>query len=266
MYYLKIAVLGVVQGLSEFLPISSSGHLVIAKHFFGMKSGDVSLEVVLHLGSLLAVLLYFRRDLLRLCKDFLRFGDASQEVLLARKEVIFLLVATVVTGVLGLIFEQSLESIFAKPLLVCGMLLITGVVLIASDSVKDARLEAGQMGFLRAIAIGVVQALAIVPGISRSGSTVCASLFMKVKREEAARFSFLLSIPAIAGAFVLKLDEISASVNFADCVLGAFFAFVSGYLVIAVLLRLISVGKLKFFGFYCFAVSFVCAALILAGF
>ncbi len=266
MHYLKIAVLGIVQGLSEFLPISSSGHLVILKHFFGMESGNISLEVVLHLGSLLAVLLYFRHDLWRLGRDFFQFKDKSSEVLLARKEVAFLLLATAVTGVLGIMFEDVLESIFSQPLLVCGMLLITGVVLIASDMVKNVHLEAGQMGCKRAIVLGVVQAMAIVPGISRSGSTVCASLFLGIKRAEAARFSFLLSIPAIAGAFILKLGEISASVELADCLLGAFFAFISGYAVIALLLRMISRGRLKIFGGYCFLISFVCGALILAGF
>ena len=266
MHYIKVIVLGIVQGLSEFLPISSSGHLVILQHFFGMENADVSFEVVLHLGSLLAVLLYFRQDLFSLCRDFFRIKDKSSRAVLARKEVAFLLVATAVTGFLGLMFQDTLEALFSQPLVVCGMLLLTGVVLIISDMVKDVRLDAGQMGFVRAMIIGVVQALAIVPGISRSGSTVCASLFLRVKRGEAARFSFLLSIPAITGAFVLKLDEISASVELLDCVLGAFFAFVSGYLVIAVLLRMISAGRLKVFGFYCFFVSSVCGTLILAGF
>ncbi len=266
MHYLKVVFLGIVQGLSEFLPISSSGHLVILKHFFGMESGDVSLELVLHLGSLLAVLIYFRRDLFELGKDFLNIKDKSSKAILARKEVAFLLVATAVTGFLGLMFEQELEAIFAKPLLVCGMLLVTGAMMIASDMVKKFSLDAGQMGFGRALIIGVVQALAIVPGISRSGSTVSASLFLGIRRAQAARFSFLLSIPAIGGAFVLKLDEISASVGLLDSFLGAFFAFVSGYLVIAVLLRMISSGKLKVFGYYCFAVSLGCGSLILAGF
>ncbi len=266
MHYLKVIVLGIVQGLSEFLPISSSGHLVIAKHFFGMEGGDVSLEVVLHLGSLLAVLIYFRQDLYRLARDFCRYNDKSSDVLLARKEVAFLLVSTAITGALGIICQDTLESIFSRPLLVCGMLLVTGVVLIASDKVKHTSLVAGQMGVWRAMVLGVVQALAIVPGISRSGSTVSVSVFLQIKRADAARFSFLLSIPAIAGAFILKLGDIWSSVGLLDCLLGAFFAFVSGYAVIALLLRMIAKGRLKIFGVYCFVVSFVSGSLILAGF
>ncbi len=265
MHYLKIVALGIIQGLSEFLPISSSGHLVIFQNFFGMESNNVSLEIVLHLGSLFAVLIYFRKDLLRLISNSFKFTDKSEEAVLARREVLFLLLATVVTGVLGLLFEETFEKIFSKPLLVCGMLLVTGVVLLLSDMVDREKLSAGEMGFGRALFIGIAQALAIIPGISRSGLTVCTSVFLGIKRADAARFSFLLSIPAIGGAFILKLDEISASVSLVDCLLGACFAFVSGYLVISVLLKMISAAKLKYFAYYCFCFSLVSFILILLG-
>ncbi len=265
MHYLKIIGLGIIQGLSEFLPISSSGHLVIFQHFLGMESNNVSLEIVLHLGSLLAVLIYFRRDLARLICKFFKFGNKDVETLSARREVLFLLSATFVTGILGLLFEDTFEKIFSKPLLVCGMLLVTGAVLLLSDRVNWEKLDAGSMGFGRAFFIGIAQALAIIPGISRSGLTVCTSVFLGINRVDAARFSFLLSIPAIGGAFFLKLDEISASVSLADCLLGACFAFVSGYLVISVLLKMISAAKLKYFAYYCFCFSLLSFVLILSG-
>jgi len=252
---LKIIFLGVIQGLSEFLPISSSGHLVLLKHFFAFKTGDITLEIILHIGSLFAVLVYFRGDIFILATSVIRYKDKSCRTILNRKVVIYLLLATLVTGIFGILFQSSLEAFFDKPLLVCLMLFVTGFILLLSDKMHSKDLLCNNLGIKKSLLMGFVQFFAIIPGISRSGSTVAFGIFSGLKREEAARFSFLLSIPAILGALILKFEQIVSSDDIKIYLLGAFFAFVSGYLVISSLIKIIKKQKLRYFAYYCFILS-----------
>ncbi len=262
--------LGIVQGLTEFLPISSSGHLVLGEHFLGINSVDTSFEVFLHLGSLLAVILYFFKDILELVQAFLPIKNEKfpEKQVNNRKIVFYLVLSTIVTGAIGFFFKDFFEGLFGKPLVVAILLSVTGIIIFLSDTIRFDHIHASDMGFWRALVIGLSQSLAILPGISRSGTTIATSLFIGVKRSEAARYSFLLSIPAILGAAVLQMDVFSNldQSMLMNYLIGGLGAFVSGFLVISMLLNLIRKRKLKYFAYYCWLVSLVSLVLILTGF
>lgn len=261
--------MGLVQGLTEFLPVSSSGHLVLFQHFFGSPSAgnDISLEIFLHFGTLLAVLVFFRNDLTDLLISAFKWKKTLDYQKHARNRmiIIYLIISTFCTGVIYLLFGDKIEAAFAKPLLVALMLSITGIIVFASDFVRKTEIPVSSMGFGRSIIIGLGQGISMLPGISRSGTTIATALYCGVKRADAARFSFLLSIPAILAA---NMSEFKVIVNMQPSllfsyVLGALAAFVSGYLVIGILLGLIRSSKLKYFAFYCWFVSAIAVTLIL---
>jgi undecaprenyl-diphosphatase len=180
----------------------------------------------------------------------------------------YLIISTFITAVIGFLFKDFFENLFQNPLLVAGMLSVTGIIVFFSDTVRIEKVHSSNMGIWRAIIIGLGQSLAILPGISRSGTTISVSLFAGIKRAEAARFSFLLSIPAILGAAVLHLDAFAAlnKSMLTSYLVGGLGAFVSGYLVIAMLLKIIQKRKLKYFAYYCWIISITTIVLILAGF
>lgn len=266
---LKSIVLGIIQGLTEFLPVSSSGHLVLSQHFMnkGAESADLTFEVFLHLGSLLAVFLFFRKDIYNLLKSLFQW-DGSLQTKNTHKTVLWLLLATFVTGAFGFAFKDFFESLFSNALMVAVFLSGTGIILYVSDKIYSKDLLSHQLGWKKALLIGFGQAIAITPGISRSGTTIAFSLFTGLKREEAARFSFLLSIPAILGA---NLSEFSALTSLNSTVMLNYFvgfvaAFISGYLVIELLLNIIKKAQLKIFSFYCWTISAISIVLILMGY
>ena len=252
--------LGIIQGLTEFLPISSSGHLVVFEHFFKISQNNILLEVALHVGSLFAVVIYFRKDILSLLISLFYFTKKSE-----KKNILFiyyLVIATITTSFFALTLKDSFLATFEKPILVSFFLVINGFILLFSDKVnKD-----GEFTFKIALIIGIVQAFAILPGISRSGMTITTAIFLGINRKNAAKFSFLLSIPAIIGAFILELDnflDIKRDL-FLNSIIGALFAFISGYLVIAFLLKLIQKRKLFYFSYYCFSFALISFVLISA--
>lgn len=254
--------MGIIQGLTEFLPISSSGHLVLYQYFFGKQgelNNDISLEVFLHLGSLLAVVIYFRRDILELLGSVFQWKSSldSNRHLRNRMVIVYLLISTLVTGAIYLMAGDKIETAFSHPVLVSVFLVVTGIIIFTSDLIRCTEIPMSGMGLIRSVIIGLGQGFAMLPGISRSGTTIAASLFCGVKRTDAARFSFLLSIPAILAA---NLSEFSTLANlqsnqFAIYLAGAAAAFISGYLVISILLRLIQNAKLKYFAFYCWFIA-----------
>lgn len=260
MNFLQAIFLGLVQGLTEFIPVSSSGHLVLVQHFFDIDTGqDISFEIFLHLGTLFAVILYFRVLLWELIQS-LFFWQPSIKNETHRQNrflILYLGIATFATGVIYLGFKSYFEAAYQSPLLVSLFLIITGILIFGSDFFKNNALPATNMGVLRALIIGLAQGLAILPGISRSGSTLSASVFCNIKRKDAAHFSFLLSIPAILAANVKELKTIlSLDTSLLPQYLAGFaVAFVSGYLVIAFLIRLIQGGKLKYFAIYLWIVG-----------
>lgn len=264
--------LGLVQGLTEFLPISSSGHLVFAKAFLGLKTPGVVMEAVVHLGTLVAVLWFYRHDLARILA-----GAGSAHVRALREGSLrpiavdpdsrlgyLLIVGTLPAACFGLAFKRQIEALYSSPLEAGVELFLNGFILLLA-----ARLAAGpkgirEVGAADALWVGAGQALAILPGISRSGSTVTAALWRRLDRETAVRFSFLLSVPAIAGALALELDDIARGANGAwgPLLAGALTAAVSGYFAIAVFTRAVARGKLTWFAWYCFVVGAAAVAFV----
>ncbi len=247
MSYFEATILGIVQGLTEYLPVSSSGHLVLAQEIMGVNPEGITLEIVVHIGSLLAVTIYYRRRLLELLKSFFTKDNRP-----ARKYAGYLIIGTVPAAVIGLSLEDFFDSMFASPHYTSIFLIGTGMILLSTKFVRRGTFE---VSLKTALIIGFAQACAILPGISRSGSTISAGLWSKVDPAKAAEFSFLLSIPAIAGATVLKFNELlmQNSMLVGPYLLAAILSFVSSLAAIHWLLSVIKKGKFKLFGYYCFA-------------
>ena len=267
MSILQSIILGIIQGLTEFLPVSSSGHLVLAQYFWGIDDPKITFEIVVHLGSLLAVLIYFHKDIIALLLSATRIFSSKKSYHDVNniKVLAYLLIATIVTAIVGLTFKSQFEGLYDFPLAVSIALAITGLIVYISDKIPNGSFDDYNIGWGKAIFIGLGQALAIIPGISRSGTTIAFALFSKMKRENAARFSFLLSIPAILGAALvdfMDIDSIETStlVNYSA---GAIAAFISGFIVIALLINLIQRKKLKYFSYYCWTISLISIYFIL---
>ncbi len=258
-------ILGLVQGLTEFLPVSSSGHLVLGKAVLGIVEPGVVFEVFVHFGSLLAVLLVFRHDiamLLRALVDLFRapFHSSGRQALHSPGVQLlgYLVAASIPAAVIGLAFDDKIEAAFSDPARVCWMLIVTAAIL-ALTAIKR---PAGQPLNLRnTLLIGLAQSLAILPGISRSGSTISVGLLQKIDGTTAARFSFLLAVPAILGATLLKaLQVISAGLNsqqLSILAVGTAISFAASLFAILVLLRIIQRGKLYIFAPYCLLLGIV---------
>lgn len=248
----RAIVLGLVQGLTEFLPVSSSGHLVLAEHLFGVDPPGVTFEVVLHLGTLLAVVLYFRRRIVSLLRE-LPGKKKSSDKQNGRKYLLALIVGTIPAGVIGLLFADYLETAFSSPRAAAFFLIITGLILFSTTFSRRVTRQLPDQP--RAFLIGCAQAAALLPGISRSGSTIATGMFLGLSPAGAAEFSFLLSIPAILGATVLSLGQafaegISVS-TLAVYGAGGLAAAVSGYLSLRVVFRILRQGRFWWFGLYC---------------
>ncbi|NLJ72933.1 MAG: undecaprenyl-diphosphatase UppP [Syntrophomonadaceae bacterium] len=250
MTVLQALILGAVQGLTEFLPVSSSGHLVIFQHLFGISDTPLTFDVLVHIGTLVAVFVAFWPDIVSILrKPF-------------RKLTYLILIGIIPAGLAGYLLASYFEATF-KSLLVVGIgLIFTGIILMASEKYANKNIglkEEQETSYLDAIFIGIIQAIAIIPGISRSGSTISASLFAGLDRDFAARFSFLLSIPVILGAGIFELKDIMgvgiATANIMPYTIGVIAAAIFGYFAIRVVLRLVRKGRLSYFSYYCWAVA-----------
>lgn len=262
MSWFDAMVFGIVQGLTEFLPVSSSAHLDLYRFVSGVAFGpgeEVGFFAILHLGSLAAILLLFRQDLGRLAraapgmvKKLLTFRMGTFR--LYEKLLFMLLVATLPAGLIGVLFEKQIEVAFGSVRVVGLCLVLTGIILWLTRWAPDGLRGIRAMTPLAALGIGLAQAVAILPGISRSGSTIATALFLDVDREIAARFSFLLSVPVVAGAGLLKLAKLGGAglpAAMGDGLLvGVLFAFVGSYAALRVLLEWIRAGKLHWFSWY----------------
>jgi undecaprenyl-diphosphatase len=269
MSFINAILLGILQGLTEFLPVSSSGHLVLAQHFLHINTQiNLTFDILLHLGSLLAVIIYFKKDIFSLIVSLFHWSPNSSKHSINHWYALYFIIATAVTGFIGFTFKDFFEKQFGSPYIVSCMLIITGIIIYISDLVPASQRRVENMGLFRAILIGLGQAVAIMPGISRSGTTISVSLFSGIRREDAARFSFLLSIPAILGA---SLSDYKNILNLDTSLIGSYIggvvaAFISGYLVIALLLEIIRNKKLRYFSFYCWAVALISMILLVKGF
>lgn len=264
----KAIILGAVQGLTEFLPVSSSGHLVIFQYLFNLRESEILFDVGVHMGTLVAVIIFFRKDLHSIMASVFRFfngilkkklslADATQDPDI--KLALLIIVGTVPTVILGLFFHTIVDRIFSSVILVGLMLIVTGLLLLMTVRIKNNRKTITNFSIKEALTIGLMQGISILPGISRSGSTIAVGLFMGLERETAARFSFLLSIPAIIGATILEFKDISIypSAQIISTLIGAFTSCLVGYGALGFLLFIVKKGRLHFFAPYCFAVGII---------
>lgn len=261
---LDAIILGLIQGLTEFLPVSSSGHLTLGKALLGITEKGILFEVVVHLGTLLAVATAFWPDIVWLVRGIFALlpgrpsGGAATESSdsAALTYLGNLVLATIPAVLVGLLFKAEIEQAFGSPLLASMLLLVTGGILLLS---RLGRRSQGGINAKRSLLIGVSQALAILPGISRSGTTISTGMLVGVEREEAARFSFLMAVPAIAGAFVLQLKDLLDAPPGHAYIFALFVGFVvayaSGLLAIKLLMRVVRRGRFDYFAWYCFAVG-----------
>jgi undecaprenyl-diphosphatase len=277
---LEAVVLGIIQGLTEFIPVSSSGHLVLSDHFLGLTVRSLAFDVALHLGTLAAVLVFFRAELLAIARGFLGGGTAGD-----RRLGLLFVVATVPVAVVGFTFRDVFERAFDSPVAAASFLYLTAALLVGSEQWRRARIRRGRTGLPRettglpatgedpddpsglpldgirlhhAVIIGTGQCLALFPGVSRSGSTIAAGMAAGLTREAATRFSFMMSIPALVGAAILTLPDLgagSADVGTGQVLAGVAAAFVAGYAAIRWLVALVARRGLYGFAAYCACVA-----------
>ncbi len=266
---LEAVFLGVVQGLTEFLPISSSGHLLLGQYFLGMDQErfGLSFDAAIHTGTVLAVVWFFRQDLFAMARAFFRslprpdFSDA--EVRMAY----LVLVGTIPAALIGFLFEDFFATEVRSPWVVVFNLVFVGLLFLVAEAVGRRSREADKMGVSGAVGFGLAQACALIPGISRSGATITFGLFLGLKREQAARFSFLLSVPVTAAAAGLSLAEAAGegmdAHEAAMFLTGSVSSAVVGYLAVRFLLRFLVNHSLRVFAYYRFALAAVVAAALL---
>lgn len=306
--WLQSLILGIVQGVTEFVPVSSSGHLVLLPYLAGWETPGLAFDVALHMGTALAVLLYFRRELWGMATAVVRRGD-DPESALYRRLLVLLIVGSVPVALTGLFLKPLFEDAFESPLLVSAFLVVTAVVLTAGERVRARRVgavtpaqETGEnrarvwegdwhgnaeevtvlepaadvatgrdpsdphgvdlqrLGMRHALIVGAGQALALFPGLSRSGTTITAGLFAGMTRAAATRFSFLLSLPALIGAGLVSLPDLgeeAARFSTGDILVGVAAAFVAGYATVAWLVRLVARERLTVFVRYLLAAAVI---------
>ena len=265
MNILQALCLGVLQGITEFLPVSSSGHLALAQHLFGLREPQLFFDVAVHGGTLMAVFLVFHSDLLQILKDcFSFFGNSRPSPILSTgsasptgvKMALMILVGSVPTALIGLLLRDVVERLFTSPAMVGIFLWTTGLFLIWSRWPRFNRVEQDTPNVLSALVIGLAQGGAISPGLSRSGVTITVGLLLGLRPELAFRFSFLLSIPAILGALVLEGYHVAGNhPGWHVLAVGFFSAFLVGWAALLLLRSVVKKGKLFYFAPYCFAVG-----------
>lgn len=260
--------LAVIQGLTEFLPVSSSGHLVLLQNLFGLKEPEILFDICLHVGTLFAICVVFFNDIRSIILSAFRFPSLlfsagwNKNILAENADIkmlIMIAVGTIPTGIIGLLFHKISGQIFASVSLVGAMLFITGTLLWASRWAKPEGRKIGQFKIKDALIIGLIQGIAVLPGISRSGSTIVMGLLIGVERETAARYSFLLSIPAIIGALILELNglDVHMTVSAGSLLISVVIASIVGFIALKVLLSMVKHGRLYFFAFYCWLLGAV---------
>ena len=258
MNILKSILLGLIQGITEFLPISSSGHLVIMQKVLGISEGQLTFNIFLHFGTLIPIVIIFWKDI----KDIIFLKSEKKHL------IWFIIVGSIPTGIIGFMFEDFFETLFSSALIAGFMLLITGLLLFFAEKIKGLGKNLDNFKSHNAFIVGVAQGMAIIPGISRSGSTIVACLFQKLKKEDAARYSFLLSIPAVGGANLLKIIDIfsqnyEVGISWFSIFIGTISAAIAGYFAIKYLLHILRKGSLIVFSYYCWVIGFI--VILIAG-
>jgi undecaprenyl-diphosphatase len=263
---LQAVLWGVLQGLTEFLPVSSSGHLVLVPWLVGATVPGLGYDVAVHLGTLLAVLVVLRRDIGALLVALWRIVRRRRIEGPTQRLVVWLVLATIPAAVLGALYGDAVEAMLGRPAIIAGLLIVTGVLLLVGEWAARQNRRLDGLRWPDALLIGLAQAVALAPGISRSGATMSAGLWRGLERAEAARFSFLLSVPIILGAAASRLLGSSAGVGASHAslfALGFAAAALSGGAALWFLLRHVRLRSLRPFAFYCFAMALLCLAVSL---
>ncbi len=266
MTWLEAFILGLLQGLTEFLPVSSSGHLVLGKHLLGIGTDPGSglvFDIMLHLGTVLSIVVVYRVELAKLTLGFFRTLARPSEWSTQYKTdspfrtSVFILVSMIPAGAAYAVWGSQLEEAFSNPRIAAGMLLVTGILLTLT---LLKRHPSGRLTLRRVILIGIGQALAMIPGISRSGATICTALYQDVEPGKAADFSFLMLLPVVVGGALLKTVSVfqtHAPLAWGPVLFGTLVAFISGIVAIRTVLHFVRQGKLHWFAIYCFALGIV---------
>jgi len=263
---MSLILLGIIQGLTEFFPVSSSGHLVIAKYFLQLKLPGAAFEAFLHFGTVVAVIVLFRKEIKELVISFfdsinkLSHGENISNIFknnLSSKLAWFLVISTMPAAIIGYTFSSYFEILFSKPIIASFMLTITGALLwFGNKNYLGGNKNISEITCKDAIIIGIAQALAIFPGISRSGLTVIAGLSRSLDREFAARYSFILSVPIILGASMFKMRELSyLNIDLSILILSGLVAAMSSYGAMKIFIRLLKNRKIYFFSYYLWILS-----------
>ncbi|NOR87593.1 MAG: UDP-diphosphatase [Bacteroidales bacterium] len=263
MSWIEALILGIIQGLTEFLPVSSSGHLELAKFILGdtsLPEDSMLMTVVLHAATALSTIFVFRKDIAEIIRGLFQF-KWNEETIFSLKIVISMIPAALV----GILFKEEIEALFGGRLLLVGsMLIVTAILLLLADRAKTSDKK---VGYWHAIIIGISQAIAIMPGISRSGATISTSVLLGIDRSKAARFSFLMVVPLILGA--MAKDLMSGEINYEASLLiplivGFIAAFFTGILACTWMIALVKKAKLSWFAIYCFIVGVIAIVYTLA--
>ena len=284
MTWWEAIILGLIQGLAEFLPISSSGHLVLGQYFLGVSEPDITFEVFVHFGTVLSIVTVYRHRIVTILRELAKAvtrpatlraalrpgpiehtpdepfaaevgaeGDRGRTPSGAVRLALFILLSMIPTGIVYVLFGDTLEGLFEYPKFVCGMLLVTGVLLLL---IRFRPSPDGPYSVGKALLVGLAQGAAMIPGISRSGSTISTAIYLNIDRKDAADFSFLMSLPVIVGATLLKtfdLFETNAVVDWLPILVGTLVAYASGIWAIKVVIAFVQRGDLQYFAYYCFA-------------
>lgn len=266
MTWWEAALLGIVQGLTEFLPVSSSGHLVVGQHLLNLDAesiGDVTFEVFVHFGTVLSILTVYWNRVWTIVREFIT-GVTHPSTIKTRYEdsypfrtALYILLTVFVTGIAYVLFGEPLEAAFDNPRLVAGMWLVTGTLLLLTLLRKNPD---GPLTARKALVVGIAQSIAMMPGISRSGATICTALYQNVEPEKAADFSFLMLLPVVLGATLLsslEMFETGMTISWLPLLVGTLAAYVSGVLAIRATLRFVSKGTLWYFAFYCYIIGVI---------
>lgn len=249
MNIIQAIVLGILQGFAEFLPISSSGHLLLLQNIFGIEDNLLTFSIVVHIGTLIPVLVIYREEILALIKNPFQ------------KTTYLLILGTIPTVIVALLFGDAIDNLFNYANYLALGFIITGILLMITDFTQNGLKKSKDISYKDALFVGFIQAVAVAPGISRSGSTIAGAVSRGIDRKAAAKFSFLLSIPAILGATLLEIRSIITEPTYTDpvyllpMIVGFFTAMISGYFAIKIMLKIIVHAKLRYFSYYMFVLG-----------
>ncbi len=260
MSWIEALILGLVQGLTEFLPVSSSGHIELGKAILGTESADnLMFSVIVHAATMMSIVVVFRAEIWHLIVQFFRFRWNEDT-----RYILLIVISMIPTAIVGLLFEEEIEAFFEEKILLVGfMLLITALILFSTKFVKK---NEKSVGYIAAIIIGIAQTIAILPGISRSGATIGTALLLGIDRSKATRFSFLMVLPPIAGATLIKIKDMLAepaaySGELMPLSIGFVAAFISGVIACNWMLKIVRKGNIVYFSIYCTIVGLTAIAL-----